>query len=115
MVLVAAGAVLVSCEESSRQIENQIVEAGCGLCQFQIEGNPACYWAIRIDGVPLMARGDALPSSAEHDAHDETGMCHVTREARVSGTIFETYFLASEFELLPLAPGTPATPHEHTH
>jgi hypothetical protein len=112
---IAACALWVGCEANSQQIENRVVEAGCGLCQFQIEGNPSCYWAVRIDGVPLMARGDAIPSSAEHDAHGETGMCHATREARVSGTVYPTHFLASEFALLPPAPGTRSTPHEHTH
>jgi hypothetical protein len=121
LALLAACAVLASCEANSRQIDDQIVEVGCGLCQFKIEGNPSCYWAVRIKGVdgvdpaPLMARGDVLPSSTEHDSHGEGGMCQVTRTARVSGTVYPTYFLASGFELLPLEPGTPSTPHEHKH
>jgi len=113
--LIAALCLTASCGDGGEKIEDRTVEAACGLCQFEMEGRSECYWAIRIDGKEVMTRGDALPSDAEHDAHGPEGMCTVARQARVTGTLYETYFLATEFELLPVAPGVVATPHEHTH
>jgi hypothetical protein len=106
---------LVGCGEGGEKVNGRIVEVACGLCQFHMDGRSDCHWAVRIDDQLLMARGDALPSDAEHDAHGPDGMCSVEREARVSGTVYETYFLATEFELLPVAPDTTRTPHEHVH
>lgn len=108
-------AFLAACGSGSTELEGQVVEAGCGLCQFQLEGRSECYWAIRIGGKEVMVRGDALPSDEEHDSHGPEGMCSMTRTAIVSGTLYETYFAATSFELQPVAPGAVPTPHQHEH
>ncbi len=108
-------ATLPACGSGSVEVEDRVVEAACGLCQFEMEGRSDCYWAIRIEGKEFMVRGDVLPTDDEHDAHDDEGMCAVTRNAVVSGTLYESYFLATKFELQPVPEGTTPTPHEHSH
>jgi hypothetical protein len=110
-----ASILAMGCGDGGKEINGQIVEAGCGMCQLHMDGRSDCYWAARIDGEMVMVRGDALPSDAEHDSHAPGGMCTTIREARVSGTLYETYFLATEFELLPLAADAVPAPHEHVH
>jgi hypothetical protein len=114
-LLLFVSGLLGACGDGGQQIEGQVVEAACGLCQFRMEGRSECYWAVRIDGKEVMARGDALPSDAEHDSHGPEGMCTTPRRATVSGTLYETYFLVTDFELEPVVAGVVGTPHEHTH
>lgn len=78
-------------------LENVVVEASCGQCNFEMSGS-GCELAIRhgsetyfVDGVGIDDLGDA---------HAEDGFCNVIREARVSGYFAEDRFVAKEFELL---------------
>lgn len=116
-VRVALGAALLglaACGSSATEISDRTVEVGCAMCQFEMEGAETCFWAARFDGKTVTVRGDALPE--DHDAHAPDGMCNVTRQAVVSGTLYPTYFLATKFELLPIDPSAlPAEPHAHEH
>ena len=84
----------------AQPIAEQLVEASCGECQFNMAGN-GCDLAIRIDGKAYFVDGTSLD---EHgDAHSPSGMCNCVRQARVSGEISNDRFLATSFELLPEA------------
>lgn len=92
---------VVGCGDKARvKIENQVVDAACGECQFGMEGT-ACDLAIRIDGVGYFVDGAKMDDHG--DAHATDGMCNLCRQARVSGSIRDGRFVASSFELLPVA------------
>jgi len=104
---------LAACGSGGTEVADRTVEVGCGTCQLEVEGE-GCWWAARLDGRAVPVRGDALPE--DHDGHAPDGMCNVTRDAVVSGTLYETYFLATKFELQPVDPAAlaePVAPHTH--
>ncbi len=117
LVTLAFVVAALGCGDGGKEIDGQIVQVGCGMCQMRMEGRTDCFWAARFDDKQVMVRGDALPSDAEHDAHGPGGMCSTLRDARVSGTLYDTYFLATEFQLLPLPEDAVQTApaHEHVH
>ncbi|PIR21155.1 MAG: hypothetical protein COV45_02705 [Deltaproteobacteria bacterium CG11_big_fil_rev_8_21_14_0_20_47_16] len=81
-------------------IENQVVEAACGECQFHLKGK-GCNLAVRINGKAYFVDGTGID---EHgDAHASDGFCTTIRKARVSGQIVNGRFQASSFELLPFS------------
>jgi hypothetical protein len=90
-----------ACGDSSEEIHDRTVEVGCGMCRFHRRTDGSCYWAMRIDGEVVPVRGDAVPG--DEGSHDPDGMCNVTREAIVSGTLYPTYFSATRFDLRPVA------------
>ena len=98
-------------------IHDQTVPAACGLCIFGQPSDFGCYWSIEWEGSYYAVNGHT-PSDEEHPPHGPEGMCTVSRQARVSGTIRKGRFLADSFELLPYDPAapTPSAPkHEHEH
>jgi len=79
-------------------VSEREVEAGCGQCQFGLEGG-GCDLAVRIDGKAYWVDGTGID---EHgDAHADDGFCNAIRSAKVSGTIHGDRFEASSFKLVP--------------
>jgi hypothetical protein len=78
---------------------NQMVEASCGECQFEMEGD-GCDLAVRIDGNSYYVDGAVMDDHG--DAHGDDGMCNCIRQAKVTGQIKDGRFAATSFELLPV-------------
>ena len=87
-------------------LTNQVVEAGCGWCQYGMMGNNGCYWTVKWEDELYVVQGE-LPK--DHQNHAPDGMCNVKRTAKVSGRLKSGQFYAKKFELLPLdkAPESP--------
>ena len=76
---------------------NQIVEAACGQCQFEMTENSGCDLAVRIDGKSYFVDGTNIH---EHgDAHADDGFCVVIRNANVKGKIVDGRFQSESFTL----------------
>jgi len=77
---------------------NQVVEAACGQCQFEMTENSGCDLAVRIDGKSYFVDGTNIH---EHgDAHADDGFCEVIRSANVQGEIIEGRFKSESFILI---------------
>jgi hypothetical protein len=83
---------------TTQQVQNVVVEASCGECQFGLAGN-GCDLAVRIDGKAYFVDGSELNDHG--DAHADDGFCNAVRQARVQGSIENGRFVATSFELLP--------------
>ncbi|MFO0912200.1 MAG: DUF6370 family protein [Pirellulales bacterium] len=81
-------------------VQDQTVEAGCGMCQFNAHAEEGCALAVRIDDQVYMVDGSRL--SDHGNPHASDGMCYVCRKAKVTGKIENGRFVAASFELLPL-------------
>ncbi|HEU5075084.1 MAG TPA: DUF6370 family protein [Polyangiaceae bacterium] len=113
MVLAALALALACRAEPGTRISGQTVRVGCAMCIFKMPGVRACLWAVQLDDQYYLAEG-ALPRN--HDAHGPEGMCTLEREAVVDGELIHGKFVASRFDLKPVAAG-PATraPPAHRH
>lgn len=114
--LLVVGLFVAACDGGGVEIQDQTVHVACGMCRFGLEDpeRHGCYWAAQIDGRVVPIGGTALPR--DHENHAPDGMCNVTREAVVSGTLYEKSFVASEFELQPVDPAAePEFTPEHVH
>ncbi len=60
----------------------------------------SCIWAVELEDTPYTVEG-ALPQ--DHDSHAHDGMCNMKREAVVSGEMKDGKFVATSFELVPVA------------
>jgi hypothetical protein len=77
---------------------NQVVEAACGQCQFEMTEKSGCDLAVRIDGKSYFVDGTNIH---EHgDAHADDGFCEVIRRANVQGEIIEGRFKSESFILI---------------
>lgn len=76
----------------------QVVEASCGQCNFNMEGD-GCQLAVRINGKPYWVDGTSIDQHG--DAHDKDGFCNKIRKAEVQGIVTNGRFMASYFKLLP--------------
>ena len=77
---------------------NQVVEAACGQCQFEMTEKSGCDLAVRIDGKSYFVDGTNIH---EHgDAHADDGFCEVIRSANVKGEIIEGRFKSESFILI---------------
>ncbi len=83
---------------STAQVVNQIVEAACGECQFDMEGT-SCDLAVRIDGKAYFVDGSFIDGHG--DAHGNDGLCNCIRQAKVSGELKDGRFVSTSFDLLP--------------
>ena len=80
--------------------ETQIVaEAGCGQCQFKLNGKDGCDLAVRIDGKAYFVDGASIDDFG--DAHADDGLCMCVRKAKVKGEIKDGRFVATSFDVLP--------------
>lgn len=76
----------------------QVVEASCGQCNFNMEGD-GCQLAVRINGKPYWVDGTSIDQHG--DAHGKDGFCNKIRKAEVQGIVTNGRFMASYFKLLP--------------
>lgn len=86
-------------------VEGVHVEAGCGTCLFEMEGD-ACELAVKINGKGYFVDGATLDEFG--DAHAADGLCNKTAKAHVRGEIEGDRFTAHSFELV-------SDDHSHSH
>jgi hypothetical protein len=80
---------------------SSIVEAACGQCQFKIEGsNNGCDIAVRINDKAYFA--DGVEKSQYGNPHGKNGICLEIRKAKVEGTVENSRFVATSFDLIPV-------------
>ena len=77
---------------------HQVVEAGCGQCQFGMTGKSGCDLAVRIDGKAYFVDGTNIHDHGDAHAHD--GFCEVIRSANVKGEIVDGRFQSESFTLI---------------
>jgi hypothetical protein len=90
---------LASCattKNTSNTID-RVVKASCGTCNFDMTADE-CELAVEIDGKYYFVEGSSVDGHG--DAHNETGLCSVVREAKVVGEIKHGVFVAAKFELI---------------
>jgi hypothetical protein len=78
--------------------DSSIVEASCGQCQFDLEGD-GCDLAVRFGDGAWFVDGTGINDHG--DSHADDGFCNAVRKARVTGEVVGDRFVATEFELLP--------------
>ena len=76
---------------------NQVVEAGCGQCQFRMTEKSGCDLAVKIDGKSYFVDGTTIHDHG--DAHADDGFCRAIRQAEVKGEIIDGRFKAESFNL----------------
>ena len=97
ILLVMCLTLLLSC--SKKELDNQIVEASCGQCQFGLQTQKGCDLAIRYKNTSYFVDGAHIDDYG--DAHDETiGFCNAVRKAKVSGKFQEARFKAFSFQII---------------
>ena len=77
---------------------NQVVEAGCGQCQFRMTEKSGCDLAVKIDGESYFVDGTTIHDHG--DAHADDGFCRAIRQAEVKGKIIDGRFKAESFTLV---------------
>ena len=77
---------------------NQVVEAGCGQCQFRMTEKSGCDLAVKIDGESYFVDGTTIHDHG--DAHADDGFCRAIRQAEVKGEIIDGRFKAESFTLV---------------
>ena len=77
---------------------NQVVEAGCGQCQFRMTEKSGCDLAVKIDGKSYFVDGTTIHDHG--DAHADDGFCQAIRQAEVKGEIIDGRFKAESFTLV---------------
>jgi len=77
---------------------NQVVEAGCGQCQFRMTEKSGCDLAVKIDGKSYFVDGTTIHDHG--DAHADDGFCEAIRQAEVKGEIIDGRFKAESFTLV---------------
>ena len=77
---------------------NQVVEAGCGQCQFRMTEKSGCDLAVKIDGKSYFVDGTTIHDHG--DAHADDGFCRAIRQAEVKGEIVDGRFKAESFTLV---------------
>ena len=80
----------------AQKIQNQTVEAACGMCQFKIKTDKGCAMAVKIDGKIYNVEG--LDKKTYGDAHAADGYCKMMKKAIVSGEIKKGKFYATSFK-----------------
>ncbi len=88
---------LLSC--SKKELNNEIVAAACGQCQFGLETQKGCDLAIRYKNTPYFVDGAHIDDYG--DAHDKNlGFCNVIRNVKVSGKFEKERFKAFSFQMV---------------
>ena len=70
----------------------QTVEAGCGMCIYEMDDVKGCDLAVVIDGHPMLVSG------YEIDMH-EAGLCSGAKQAVVSGKVEGDVVVLTEVEI----------------
>ena len=74
--------------------EAKIVDAGCGMCTYKVEGVSKCETWVNIDNKKLKVTG------VEHSAH-KSGLCKAGKhEAKVTGAIEGDKFVATSIAVI---------------
>jgi Family of unknown function (DUF6370) len=109
-------AVVIGCgRPAGIPVAEQVVQAGCGTCVFEMPEAAGCFWAVEIGGQHYPVSG-VHPPDDMLIAHEAGGMCTGARPARVAGEIRpDGRFLATRFELLPLPSDALPPAHAHEH
>lgn len=86
-------------ESTTKQtvLKNQIVEASCGTCNFELKGK-ACELAVKINGASYFVDGTTIKDHG--DSHAKDGFCNVIKKAKVSGSIENGRFKSTSFVLV---------------
>ena len=77
---------------------NQVVEASCGQCQFNMTEKSGCDLAVKIDGKSYFVDGTTIHDHG--DAHADDGFCRAIRQAEVKGEIIDGRLKAESFTLV---------------
>lgn len=86
-------------ETETFKFDNQIVEASCGQCKFDLTSQKGCDLAIRVNGKAYFVDGSHIDNHG--DAHNKgNGFCEVIRKATVSGKIVDNRFKATFFKVI---------------
>ena len=85
---------------AQKKIQDRIVPASCGMCQFKQKTDKGCVLSVKIDGKVYTVAGTGINDHG--DAHAADGFCNKVRKAKVSGEITGSVFVASKFSLIPL-------------
>ncbi|WP_348718093.1 DUF6370 family protein [Tenacibaculum sp. 190130A14a] len=97
LILLIALFGMVACTKT--QYKEQIVEASCGQCQFDLKTQMGCDLAIKIDDKAYFVEGAHIDDYG--DAHDKKiGFCNVIRKAKITGTIEKNMFKVTSFEVI---------------
>ena len=95
VVGVALVVLLAGCgnPSGSSAASEKIVEVGCGLCSYGMDGVEGCLTAAKIGDTPYLVTG------AELDAHS-SGLCQSVKQAMMAGEIEDGMFVASAIKLV---------------
>ncbi len=93
--ILLASALMFSVAAVAQKIDNRLVEAGCGMCQFKVKSEKGCAMAVKIDGKIYNVEG--LDKKTYGDAHAADGYCKVMKKAVVSGEVKRGKFRATAF------------------
>lgn len=96
---------------ADRSLVNETITVACGSCVFGMKVK-GCPWAAEVDGHYVLVKG-AVPSTAEHDAHAQDGMCNVARKAVVSGDLRGGLLTVTTMKLLPGPEAHKTKSHAH--
>lgn len=81
---------------AQKKIENQVVEAACGMCQFKVKTDKGCAMAVKIEGKVYNVEG--IDKKTFGDSHAKNGYCKIMHQALVSGEVREGKFYATSFK-----------------
>jgi hypothetical protein len=96
-LIVLSFLVLIACE---KKLKVSVLEApiACGQCMFELDSEEGCTLAVKILDKPYFVDGFNIDDFG--DAHDEnTGFCNVIRTGKITGSIKNDKFLASDIKL----------------
>ncbi len=77
----------------------QTVEAGCGMCIYEMKDVDSCVLAVKIDGKAYLVSGKTMDDLG--DAHADDGLCSIARKAEVTGNLDGDRFVVTKMALLP--------------
>ena len=80
----------------AQKVQNQTVDAACGMCQFKVKSDKGCAMSVKINEKVYHVEG--LDKKTFGDAHAEEGYCKVMKKAIVSGEIKKGKFYATSFK-----------------
>ena len=81
-----------------QKINNQTVDAACGMCQFKVKSEKGCAVFVKISGNLYPVEG--MDKKVFGDAHAEDGYCKMIRKAVVSGEVNKGKFYATAFKFV---------------
>ena len=79
-------------ERDVQTVSARTVQAGCGMCIYEMPHVEGCELAVKIDGQPYLVSG------LEVDTHG-LGMCNAELTATIVGEVVDDKFAATSFEV----------------